>query len=41
MIASGASGSGIPVDFDLRFDTSLSDSPGQYSVTLVFTVVTP
>ena len=32
--------SGTPVNFDLRFDTSLSDSPGQYSVVLVFTLFT-
>ena len=32
--------SGTPVNFDLRFDTSLSDSPGQYSALLVFTLFT-
>lgn len=40
VIASGASGNNIPRNFDLRFDTTLGDSPGQYAVTLVFTLVT-
>jgi len=40
VIASGASGIGILKNFDLRFDTTLNDSPGQYSVTLVFTLIT-
>ena len=33
-------GGGTPVNFDLRFDASLSDSPGQYSALLVFTLIT-
>jgi len=40
VIASGPNGNNIDRDFDLRFDTTLDDSPGQYSVTLVFTLVT-
>jgi hypothetical protein len=40
VIASGSNGNNIDRDFDLRFDTTLNDSPGQYAVTLVFTLVT-
>lgn len=40
VIASGASGSSIARNFDLRFDTSLGDPPGRYSVTLIFTLFT-
>lgn len=40
VIASGPNGNNIDREFDLRFDTSLSDSPGQYSVTLIFTLIT-
>ncbi|HUG12966.1 MAG TPA: hypothetical protein VMM36_18255 [Opitutaceae bacterium] len=40
VIASGPNGNNIDRDFDLRFDTTLDDSPGQYAVTLVFTLVT-
>jgi hypothetical protein len=40
VIASGSNGNNIDRDFDLRFDTTLTDSPGQYAVTLVFTLVT-
>jgi hypothetical protein len=40
VIASGPNGNNIDRVFDLRFDTSLSDSPGQYSVTLIFTLIT-
>jgi len=42
ILASGANtvGGGVNVDMDLRFDTSLSDSPGSYAATLVFTIIT-
>lgn len=40
VIASGPNGPNNDCVFDLRFDTSLSDSPGQYSVTLIFTLIT-
>lgn len=40
VVSSGPSGNNIARNFDLRFDTTLNDSPGQYSVTLVFTLVT-
>jgi hypothetical protein len=40
VIASGPNGPNNNRDFDLRFDTSLTDSPGQYSVTLIFTLIT-
>jgi hypothetical protein len=40
VIASGPNGNNQDRDFDLRFDTTLDDSPGQYAVTLVFTLVT-
>jgi hypothetical protein len=40
VIATGAKGPSIDRNFDLRFDTTLNDSPGQYSVVLVFTLVT-
>lgn len=40
VISSGASGSNIRKEFDLRFDTTLNDTPGRYSVTLIFTLVT-
>jgi len=40
VIASGPNGNNIDREFDLRFDTTLDDSPGQYSVTLVFTLLT-
>lgn len=40
VISSGPNGNNIARDFDLRLDTNLTDSPGQYSVTLVFTLIT-
>lgn len=40
VISSGPKGSDNTVSFDLRFDTTLNDSPGDYSVVLVFTLVT-
>jgi len=40
VIASGPNGPNNSREFDLRFDTSLTDSPGQYSVTLIFTLIT-
>lgn len=40
VVTSGANGNNIDRSFDLRFDTSLTDSPGDYSVTLIFTLIT-
>lgn len=42
VVASGGTttGGGTDVDLDLRFDTSLNDSPGSYSATLVLTIFT-
>lgn len=40
VIASGPNGPSNNRSFDLRFDTSLADSPGDYSVTLIFTLIT-
>jgi hypothetical protein len=40
VIATGAKSSSVDCNFDLRFDSNLTDSPGDYSVTLVFTLVT-
>jgi len=40
VVATGAKSSGVDCGFDLRFDSNLTESPGDYSVTLVFTLVT-
>lgn len=40
VIASGAATNSTNVNFDLRFDTALSDSPGNYAATLVLTIIT-
>jgi hypothetical protein len=40
VVASGAATSSTNVNLDLRFDTSLSDSPGNYAATLVLTIIT-
>lgn len=42
VVASGGTttGGGTSVNLDLRFNTTLSDSPGNYSATLIFTIIT-
>lgn len=40
VVSSGAATNNTNVNLDLRFDTSLNDSPGSYATTLIFTIYT-